>query len=396
MSKTKTNPQVQVPKEPTRKQMSRAEREARQRRNVVYAVMAVLAVVGLIVVFGMLREAVIKPNEPVANINGELISTTIFQARVRLARQQLLNQIEFAQQINNTQAAEQATSQLQDPIGLGSQVLGDMIDEVLLRQAGPEFNASVSPEEVQLSIEENFGYLRNPPTPAPTRTPLPTPTPSGPITQTATPTTTPLPTATPITQEGFQQLYREQLTSWQSIGFTEQEYRKFIETRLIGDKVREALVSTVPTVTEQAQFLFIRVDNADVPTFTQALSQDGFDKVYAAILSNTFPISTAFASNSASLDALGFVPRDEISSTEEWGPAIAEALFSTPISQTTALLPNQAGTASFVALIKAREMLPLNLQFLQARQQQAVDDWLNARRRAEFYLTWADRVPTKP
>jgi hypothetical protein len=56
MSKNKTNPQIQVPHEPTRKQLSRAEREARQRRRINLAVGGVLALVALIIVGGFLYE----------------------------------------------------------------------------------------------------------------------------------------------------------------------------------------------------------------------------------------------------------------------------------------------------------------------------------------------------
>ena len=99
MSKTKNNPHVQVPNEPTRKQFSRAEREAQQRRRIIYAVGGVLAVVVLVILFGVVRESLIKPNEPVANVNGETISTTDFQNRVRLVRAQLLQQANYLQQL---------------------------------------------------------------------------------------------------------------------------------------------------------------------------------------------------------------------------------------------------------------------------------------------------------
>jgi hypothetical protein len=56
MSKNKTNPQVQVPHEPTRKQLSRAERDARQRRRINLAVGGVLALVAIIIVGGFLYE----------------------------------------------------------------------------------------------------------------------------------------------------------------------------------------------------------------------------------------------------------------------------------------------------------------------------------------------------
>src|SRR5512136_2206284 len=110
MSKNKVNPQVQVPHEPTRKQLSRAEREARQRRRLNLAVGGVLALVALIVVGGFLYENIssqIRLSQPVANVNGETISTTDFQSRVRLTRAQLRQQADFyANTLNDTQTAQ--------------------------------------------------------------------------------------------------------------------------------------------------------------------------------------------------------------------------------------------------------------------------------------------------
>jgi hypothetical protein len=388
MSKNKTNPAVQVPKEQTRKQLSRAEREARLRRRILYSVGGVLAVVALVIVFGLIREAFIKPTEPVATVNGQAISTAEFQSRVKLVRAQLRQQAEFAQTINDTQSVENIVNQLQQPTMLGSQVLNGMVDELLLAQAAPDFNVSVSPEEIDAAIEEQFGYQRNPPTPAPTNTPRPTPTASGPVTQTATPSPTPLPTATPISQESARQSYQDYLGALQ---VSDQDYRKYMERNLLGEKVREALAGTVPTTTEQIKFQYIRIDASGIPTVTDLLAQNGFTATYQAILSSTFPYtSSAFASE------VDWVPREAISSTEEIGPAVMEAFFSTPVGQVTPVVSNPAGTASYAALIADKGVQPLSSGFLQQAQSKQVEDWLSARRVQAIYLTWADRVPTTP
>jgi hypothetical protein len=389
MSKTKTNPNVQVPKEPTRKQLSRAEREAQQRRRIIYAVGGVLAVVVLVILFGVLRESVIKPNEPVANVNGETISTTDFQNRVRLVRAQLLQQADFSQQLGDTQSVDRLQSELSDPISLGSQVINGMVDELLLKQAANDFNVTVTPDEIEASIEKEFGYDRNPPTPAPTSTPRPTPTASAPVTQTATPSATPPPTATPISKEGAQQFYQDYLRGY---GLSDQDYRKYTEVRLISTKVRDALGTTVPTMTEQIKFQYMRIDAAAVPTVTEAIKQDGFAKVYQAALSNTLPYSTSVLAS----EVTDWLPREAFSGSTDLGAAIGDAFFSTPVSQTTTIISNTTGTASFVGLITAKSIEPLSSSFLQQAQQNAVEAWLQQRRNPNFLLTWADRVPTKP
>ena len=351
MSKTPPSRNVQIPRELTRKHLSRMEREARQSRIVLLVVGGVIAVLALIVGFGLLRENVLILNEPVASVNGEQITTREFQNRVRLARLTLNQQVARANALGDQQSAQQYQQQL----------------------------------------EEDLGYLKNPPTPAPTRTPAPTPTVTEPITQTPTPTITPFPTATPITKEGFDTLYQEQLGVLSSVGLTDPEYRKVVELRLIGEKVNAAIASTVPTITEQIKFQYIRMDLTDVPTVTASINADGFDKVYQAVLSNTYPITTVIAS-----ETFDWVPKDEISATTEFGPTIAETLFMTPISETALFNSNAAGTAGYAIFVQDKGVQPISSGFLSSRQQQAQEAWLEARRNPAFFLTWQDRVPTKP
>src|SRR5512137_2109283 len=137
MSKNKTTTKVQVPNEPTRKQLSRAERDAQQRRRINLAVGGVLALVAIIIVGGFLYENIstqVRLSQPVANVNGELVSTTDFLSRVKLVRAQLRQQEEFyANTLNDTQTAQKIQAQLDDPITLGEQVINGMVDEVLLK-----------------------------------------------------------------------------------------------------------------------------------------------------------------------------------------------------------------------------------------------------------------------
>ncbi len=394
MSKTK-NLQVQVSNEPTRKQLSRAEREARQRRRINLAVGGVLLLVVAIVVGGFLYENLSQQyrlSQPVANVNGELITTPDFQSSVRIVRAQLKQQLAFYNSLQtNSQSAQQIQSQLDDPLTLGGQVIQEMVDEVLLKQAAADYKLSVSPDEVDQAIEELGGYQRNPPTPEPTSVPLPTPTASAALTQTATPQPTPFPTSTPISKESAMQFYQNYLTS---IGVTDQEYRKYTELRLLSQKVRDAIGTTVPTTTEQIKFKLISiVDTTAVPTVTAALNKDGFQPLFQAILSQTVPYtSSVFAQ-----DINQWVPRDVISSN--LGSTAAEVFFSAPLSQTTAIVSNTTSTGAinnFIGWIEAKGVEPLSSTYLNDAQQKAVEAWLQQRRNPSYILQWNDRVPTTP
>lgn len=383
---TKT-PNLQIQKEPTRKHLSRMEREAKQRRTIWLSVGGVLAVAVLVLVYGYLRQTVFILNEPVANVNGEVITTRQFQARVRLAEVQAQQQLQVAQSLGDQSSYDYYYQQLSDPVTLGGQIINGMVDDLLLKQAAQTFSVTVTPDDVQLYVEQQLRYDRNPPTPAPTRTPAPIPTASGPITQTPTPTITPFPTATPVTLEGFNKLYQDQLSQLSSIGFSEQEYRDMVQTSLLADKVRTAIGSTVPTTTDQIKFMYIRADNTNAATVTKDVNALGFDAIYQSVVSGTYPITTVEAS-----ETVDWVPHDEISSTTELGPVLADTLFATPISQTVAVV-NAASTATYIAFIQDHQVQPLSSSFLQSRQQAAVEAWLAERRKPEFYFTWNDRVP---
>ncbi len=390
MAKTKPTRNVQLPKEQTRKHLSRVEREEKQSRIVLLAIGGVIALILVVVGYGVLRQTVLLQNEPVALVKGEPILTRDFQNRVRLTRSQLKQQIAIAQQNGDSNTASSYQSELDNASGLGNQVLTQMTDEVLLRQGAADFGITVAPDEVQTRIEEGFGYYRNPPTPAPTSTPRSTPTVTEPITQTPTPTATPQPTATPFTKQAFDKLYADQLPQWAALGFTEQDFRNWIEMQIYTDKVNKAIDATVPTTTLQVKFRYLRISPGDVPTVTQSLKTDGFAKLYDTIYSNTYPITTVVASS------FSWLPMDEISRTTEFGPQIAQAVFNVPIGQVTDPITNTDGTAVYIAEIQGREVQPISVSFLQQRQQVAQQAWLQQRRNEVTYLTWEDRVPTKP
>jgi parvulin-like peptidyl-prolyl isomerase len=87
-------------------------------------------------------------------------------------------------------------NQLDDYITFGESVLDTMIQEELVAQMAAEMGITVSEDELNLYVQENFGYFANgTPTPAPTEQIYPTSTLSG--TQMALITATPVPTEMP-------------------------------------------------------------------------------------------------------------------------------------------------------------------------------------------------------
>lgn len=132
-----------VPKEMTRKHLARAEREARQQRWLIIGLVTVFVLVAGLIGYGYLYENVLKLRQPVATVNGQVITTGDFQKRVRFARLQITAQInqlqaQRAQFANDpqlsfiTQQYDQQISSLQSELdnsaSLASQVINSMLD----------------------------------------------------------------------------------------------------------------------------------------------------------------------------------------------------------------------------------------------------------------------------
>jgi hypothetical protein len=391
------NPQTpQLPRELSRKHISRAERDARNTRLLLLGVGGAVLLSAVLIGFAALRETVFAPNEPVAIVGDQQILTREFQRRVRLARLNLISQInQYAQTPGLESFVTQLQQQLSDEIGIGSQVITQLINEALFRQAAPDLGVSVTDEEVQIEIEQGLRYFRNPPTPEPTLTPPPTATAA--ITVTPEPTLTPVPTATPVTQEAFQALYQQQVSGLAGLGFSEADYREYIRAQLIAERVQAIIESGVVTTTEQTQFQFIRADSQSTIDAVQAnISDNGFDSVYGQVLSQTFPITGLLASE------VDFLPQAEL--TDSTNESFAAAVFSTPISGTFGVLTTttgsgEAGSAFYwIGRVLDRGVRELSSSALEQRRSQAVQDWLNERNKEPNVraLTWEDRVPTDP
>ena len=391
MSKSTHAPQV--PKELTRKHIARTERDARATRYLTLGVGAAVALAVLSILFGVLRESVFLPNEPVARVGEQTILTREFQQRVRLARLRLINELNFYQNLGLQEQAGQALQQLDDRQGLGSDVISTLVNEAIYRQAAPSLGVSVSDDEVQQAIEEEFDYHRVPPTPMPTRTPAPTLAATAAVTVTPQPTFTPAPTATPVTLEGFQQMYQQALGDLGQLGFGEADYRSLNKNQLIASRVQAAVVRDVMTMTEQVQFQYILATAPeDIEAVQAAIAADGFDQVYGQVLSATFVLTDVNAGD------VPFVSKVDLSDATQFGPRFADTVFTAPISSTFGVITDTGGSIYFLGRVLDRAVRELDASAYERAQSKALQDWL-AQKRNELkveVLTWEDRVPADP
>ncbi len=190
---------------------SRAEKEQlwQRRTLIIIAVLVALSVVLLIA--AIINQEVLEPRQAITTVNGEEIETRDYQARVRATRWLTANQIIDAYNYYvylgldadtiNQQLSSQISS-LQYPTSIGSQVLTEMEEELVLEQAakdlGIDIDRNVVTEEVEDYMASYWG-LTHPDRPTATPTTEPTPAPTRLVPPTATTIPTETPTEVPAT-----------------------------------------------------------------------------------------------------------------------------------------------------------------------------------------------------
>lgn len=252
-----------------RRALSRHEREARARLALYIGAGVVVALIVGVLLVGLYQTRIAEPASPVATVNGQSIRTDAYQNMVRYRRYELRNSLawvegylaqldpddEAQQSLYNYMAQQQRQLQSQ-AMSLGPTVLEQLIEDELVRQEAARRGLSVSPDEVQREIEQQFGY--NLPTPEPATAAEPTPGAD------AEPTATPAPTATPMSQEEFQRRYDETVQSLrQNARISEAAYREQAGLILLRRKLQEAMAAEVPTAGEQVRARHILVEEEE-------------------------------------------------------------------------------------------------------------------------------------
>jgi parvulin-like peptidyl-prolyl isomerase len=273
-------------RELTRKEIRLSKKAQRQQRMILAGAAVVAAVIVGLLAFGSYQEYLVKPAAPVAMVGEVPIRTDAYQKIVRYYRSNLNNQLailqnqldvldqddesmDFIAQYYQEQI-EELQNQLLDTQTLGQQVLDDMIDDELIRQEAARRGITVTTEEMQLEIETQFGYERNPPTPTPT-----------PII-TATLIITPTPTAAPMTLDEFEELYATTLEALKErAGFSEADLRRIFENMLLSEKLQEAMGQEVPTIAEQVHARQIQVTNEEQAQAIMTLLEEDIDEASA-------------------------------------------------------------------------------------------------------------------
>lgn len=421
----------------SKKHLARLERERRQTRLITFLAIGVIVIIVGAIGYGILNETVLKLRQPVVTVNGVSVTMGEFEVRVRVARQQDVDQYmqyyQFAQMFgidtsststsSIAQTMNQLESDLSTPNTIGNQVLEDITNDLLIRQYAKANGIVVTAADVDKAVSDAFSYFPNgtptptltpttfsystlsatqyalvtptfPPTQTPTETlaptatlapvPTSTPTPQSTATVTAVPSLTP--TATPYTLAGFQGQYKNALTYYAKLGMNETEFRKiFFESTLYRTRVSNIVTADITHQQDQVWARHILV--ADQPT-AQTIYEQLLGGADFATLASKYSIDTNTQSKGGDLGWFGK------------GTMLAPfetAAFSMKIGEISAPVQTTAGW--HIIQVLGHEVRPLTDTEYQTAVTNAMNTWLtNQRTTANIIIAgnWTDNVPTVP
>lgn len=422
-----------APEEPrlvSRKHISRAQRDAQRRRQIILGTIVLGALVALILAGGAVYSAFFEPNRAVAVVDGEEISRRDYQKRVNYERFRLFqtaeeNRTQAEELLTDPQSAQfiaqffgQQLGQLQQIyLGIGTQSLEGLIEERLIAREAEARGITVTDAEVDEEVRRQMARLEGAQieadvtatgvaaqeatataelwTPTPTLEPSATPTISGtveanaditetePLTPTATPaaTSTPLPTATPniLSDDTFATTYADFLSQMQNrAGFTEAEFRNVLRYELLREKLQEAYEAEVEVETTEEQVhvahILVETEEAAQGAVERLNAGEAFEDLAAELSSDT-----ANAQQGGELEWFG--------RNDSLDPAFIEASFAlTEPDQVSAPVQSQFGW-HLIRLLEGP-----------TQRAQAFSDWLSEQRSSETVQRfWTeDDVPDDP
>ena len=421
--------QSSTPKLVTKKHIARLERTRRQERLFVGIAIGAIVLVFSLLGYGYLDQNYLQLKEPVAEVNGEIITTRQWKERVQVQRLILLDQYQTALAYQNfgidtSQQQQSIVLAMQQPLIVGQQALDALVEEALVRQEAKKLGITVTAQELEEEIQSAYGFFPNgtqtptatatafafptlssqqltlyPPTATPTEfltsTPSPTSTPDRSVTATVTPTQAlPTPTfvplqatatATPYTLEGFNSTYATALENFRTSGISEATLRSVYEANLLRQKVLDAVTADVPRTEEQVWARHILVDDERTSGIVRSLLISGKD---FAEVAQEYSKDTGSAIVGGDLGWFGR------------GAMVAEfenAAFSQEIGEIG--IPVQSQFGYHIIQVLGHTDIPLSASQYEQKRETAFTEWLEQVKAEAAILVheeWRDRVPPPP
>jgi peptidyl-prolyl cis-trans isomerase D len=446
-----SNEQGPKPVSHTKKHVARLERERQQTRLILYLFSGLLAAVVLLLVYGYVEVNYLQLNKPVATVNGVEISAGDFEGHVRLQRTQLLASYEQNVQyqqflgVDTSQQQQQIQYYLNTPGEIGKAIIDQLVNEEIIRQEAAKMGITVSAEELEEAIKADFGYYPGG-TPTPTivptefatleppveafsvvsKTPLATATLNGTLvpeltstpsvnvtndpastlaatatlvpTATATlaasstptvgPTFTASPTSTPYTLDGYQNQYATTVAGFDKFGMSDADYRKFIEMRLLQEKIKDVVATDVTETQPQVWARHILVGD-------QALALTLIDRLNAgedfAELAIQFSTDTGSGVNGGDLGWFG---------SGDMVPEFETAAFALEKSGDFTQTPVQSQFGFHIIQLIAKQDRPINAEEIASAREAKFTAWLATTRETYTVVIndefWRLREPKEP
>jgi parvulin-like peptidyl-prolyl isomerase len=378
---------------PTRKEKSRAAREARATRWIIGGAIAVGVLLIGVLAYGYISEVIIKGRQPVATVNGEEIPAKDWQARVRELRRRLEIQLNAYQQQRMAidpsapsadlyiQQLDQEIRTLQTQLSeeyrvqIGQQVLQQMAQEEIYRQEAERLGISVTPGEVDQSIEQFFGYDRSDLASS-----------ASPETGAITDTTTTTPT-TGMTEEEFETQYDDYINLvLKPTGLGVEGFRAMMEASLLGQKIREQVTSSVPAEDEQVDIRYIAYPSEEGGASVLERLEQGEE--WEAIQEEI----EADEEGAAYVTDMEW--RTEQYLQDQFGEEIGQAVFAADVGSLLGPLEGQSGRF-YVIEVLGHETRELDQFMLSYAESAAFEDWLTQRMQGvEYSENWQEKLPS--
>lgn len=419
----------------TKKHLARQERERRQNRYILITSIAVIIIVVGLIGYGLAQKYIIEPQQPVAKVANQAITTKQFQTFARYERLQYIQQYQqyqqFAQLFGSDQSSltyiQQSLAQINsllEPMNLGQSALDYLIADRIMQMEAEKRGITVSDEEINQSLHDYFGYYPNgTPTTAPTSNPVPTstlnptqialvpptatatstatntptpiitvtqeiasPTPTSVITPTTpAPTSTSLPTPTPYTLSAYEKDFQTYMTNINSFAsLSEADFRWVFGMQLLSQKVYDAITASVSREQDQvwAQHISVTDQTQAQTIYSRLTSGENFETVATEVYSGTGTTNT--------ID-LGWFGVGKLDANAE------KIVFNMQIGQISEPIQTASGWEIYQVL--GHEIKTLTDSQFQQLKQTEFQNWLDKQKTAENVQTfdlWKTRVPTSP
>lgn len=417
----------------TKKHLARQQRERIQNRYILSVSIGIIVIVIGLISYGVVQQYVIQPQQPVAKVADNSITTKQFQTYARYERLQYIQQYQqyqqFAQLFGSDQSSlsyiQQYLAQIQyqlEPTTLGQSALDYLVANQLIQQEADKRGITVTDAEVEKSMQDYFGYYPNgTPTTEPTTKPVPTstlnptqialvpptatavptatasPTPTITITQeiatlsptevitstTPTPTSTPLPTATPYTLSAYQNDIKTYMTNIHSFAdLSEADFRWVFRMQLLRQKVFDAITADVSRQQDEVWARHIVVND-------QTQAQSIYDRLTNG--GDFVSIATEVYSGTTNTIDLGWFGIGTLDANAE------KVVFNLQIGQYTE--PIQTSNGWEIYQVLGHEVRTLTDSQYNTLKQTHFQDWIDQQKNAEnvqIFDIWQTRVPTSP